>query len=97
MTLSILKWSNEADAKIQDCFNITAWNMFQYSSYGTEEFTTSVTRFINKCIDDIVQTVTVGTYPNQKPWITGKIHTELKDRAAIFKELDTVVSLAMPD
>ena len=50
--------------------------------------TTSVTGFINKCIDDVVPTVTVHTYPNQKQWISGKIHTELKGRAAAFKERD---------
>jgi hypothetical protein len=30
--------------------------------------------------------VTVRTYPNQKPWITGNIHTEQKCRVATFKE-----------
>jgi hypothetical protein len=29
------------------------------------------------------------TYPNQKPWITGNIRTELKARTASFKERDT--------
>ena len=33
--------------------------------------------------------VTVRTYPNQKPWITGTICTELKGRAAAFKEQDS--------
>jgi hypothetical protein len=33
--------------------------------------------------------VTVRTYPNQKPWITGNIRTELKARAATFKERDS--------
>jgi hypothetical protein len=47
--------------------------MFQDSSIGIEEYTTSVTGFINKCIDDIAPTVTVRTYPNQKPLITGYI------------------------
>ena len=42
-----------------------------------------------KCIDDVVPTVIVHTYPNQKPWITGNICTELKGRAATFKEWDS--------
>ena len=42
-------------------------------------------RVINKCIDDVVPTVTVHTYLNQKPWITGSICTELKGRAAASK------------
>ena len=58
--------------------------MFWDSSNGIEEYTTSVISFINKCVADVVPTVTVRTYPNQKPWIT-----ELKGRAADFKELDS--------
>jgi hypothetical protein len=53
---------------------------------GIGGYTTSVIGFINKCIDDVVPTVTVRTYPNQKPWITGNISTELKARAVAFKE-----------
>ena len=33
--------------------------------------------------------MTVRTYPNQKPWITGNIRTELKGRAPAFKERDS--------
>ena len=60
--------------------------MFRYSSNGIEECTTLITGFINKCIDDVVPT---STYPNQKPWFTCNIRTELKARAAAFKEWDT--------
>ena len=70
-------------------FASTEWNMFRESSNGIKEYTTSVIGFINKCIDDVVPTVTVRTYPNQKPWITGNIHIEPKARAAAFKERDT--------
>ena len=80
---------DEADAKLQDCFASTDWNMFWDSSNGIDEYTTSVTGFINKCIEDVVPTVTVRTYPNQKPWITGSIRTELKASAAAFKEQDS--------
>ena len=59
--------------------------MFRDSSDGI----TSVTGYINKCIDDIVPTVTICIYPNQKPWITGSIRTELKARASTFKERDS--------
>ena len=67
--------------------------MKQMLSYRTvlvaQEYTTSFIGFINKCIDDIIPTVTVRTYSNQKPWITGNIRTELKARAAAFKEWDS--------
>ena len=89
MTCSIRKWSDGADATLQDFFAITDWNMFRNSSNGIEEYTTSVIGFINKCIDDVVPTVSVRIYPNQKPWITSKSHTELKARVVAFKEWDT--------
>jgi hypothetical protein len=63
--------------------------VLRVSSNGIEEYTTLVIGFINKCIDDVVPTVTVRTYPNQKPWITGSIHTELKARAVAIKEQDS--------
>ena len=63
--------------------------MFRDSSNGIEENTNLVIGFINKCIGDVVPTVTIHTYPNQKPWITGNIRIELKARAAAFKEWDT--------
>ena len=61
--------------------------MFRDSSDDIEEYTTSVIGFINKCIDDVVSTVTVRTYPNQKPWIKGNIRTELKAKAALRRTI----------
>jgi hypothetical protein len=67
-------WSDDADATLQDCFASTDWNMFLDSSNGIKEYT----GFINKCIDDIVPTVTVRIYHNQKPLITVNIRTDLE-------------------
>jgi hypothetical protein len=52
---------------LQDYFASTDWNMFWDSSDGIEVYTTSVTGFIKKFIEDVVPTETVRTYPNQKP------------------------------
>ena len=65
VTRSTKNWSDEADAKLPDCFASTDWKMFRDSSDGIEEYTTSVIGFINKCIDDVVPTVTVRTYPTR--------------------------------
>ena len=37
-----------------------------------------VSEFIKKCIGDVVPTVTIKTYPNQKPWMDGGICEKLK-------------------
>ena len=36
------------------------------------------------CIGDVAPTVTIKTYPNQKPWIDGSIHTKLKAQTTAF-------------
>ena len=59
------KWSDEADAKLQDCFASTDWNMFRDSSDGIENYITSVTVFIKKCIEDVIPTVTVCSIPQR--------------------------------
>jgi hypothetical protein len=44
----------------------------------------SVSEFIRKCIGDVVATVNIKTYPNQKPWIDGGIRAKLKVRTITF-------------
>ena len=83
VTRSMRKWSDGTDATLQDCFASTDWNMFRYSFNDIEEYTTSVIGLINKCINDVVPTVTIPTYPNQKPWITGNI--ELKASGILIR------------
>jgi hypothetical protein len=61
VTRSIQKWSDDADAKVQDFLASTDWNIFGDYSDGIEEYTTSVTSFINKCIDDIIPTGNIRT------------------------------------
>ena len=86
---SIRKWLNEAYKWLQDCFDSTDWDMFQDSPDSIEEFTATVTGFINKCIDCVIPTRTIRTYPNQKPWIIDNIHAGLTARATAYKERDT--------
>jgi hypothetical protein len=70
---------------LQDCFDSTDWNTFQDSSDDIEEYTTSVTGFINLLVGDVAPSATVCKYPNQKPWMTGHISTEINAGAAAFK------------
>ena len=85
VTRSIRNWSDDADATPQDCFASTDRNMFRDSSSGIEEYTTSVIGFINKCIEDIVPTVTLHPYPKQNPCISGNILIYLMYIASAFK------------
>ena len=55
---------------LQDCFDHADWDMFRVASENNFDINTDpVTELIRKCIGDAVPTVTIKTYPNQKPWI----------------------------
>jgi hypothetical protein len=56
--------------------------MFRDSTYNIDELSTSVTCYIGKYIGDVVPTVRVRCFPNQKPWINTKVGTKLKSRAS---------------
>ena len=65
---SVYQWSEEAIFTLQDCFESTDWKMF-HDAAGTDinEYTDSITSYINKCTEDIVPKINVRTFPNQKP------------------------------
>ncbi|KAI4899212.1 hypothetical protein NFI96_005201 [Prochilodus magdalenae] len=53
-----------------------------------EEYTSSVTSYISKCIDDVTVSKTITTRPNQKPWMTAEVRALLKARDFAFKAGD---------
>ena len=77
MTGSCHVTSSKSEAMLHDCFASADWNMFRDSANSVNELITSTTGFIRKCIVDVVPTLKVLCFPNQKP----RINTEFKDRA----------------
>ena len=43
-----------------------------------------MSEFIRECIGDVVPTVTMQSYLNQKPWIDSDIRAKLKERTTAF-------------
>ncbi|KAI4888729.1 hypothetical protein NFI96_004606 [Prochilodus magdalenae] len=86
-------WPSGAISALQDCFEYTDWQMFrEAATYSTttdlEEYTSSVTSYIGKCIDDVTVSKTITTRPNQKPWMTAEVRALLKARDSAFKAGD---------
>ena len=48
------------------------------SENNIDVYTATVTEFIRKWKGDVVPTVTIKTYPNQRPWIDVSIRAKLK-------------------
>jgi hypothetical protein len=61
---SIQCWSDKSESLLQDCFDHTDWDMFWYNNIDV--YMDTVTEFIRKCTGDVVPTVTIKTYPDQK-------------------------------
>jgi hypothetical protein len=69
--------------------------MFRVDSENNiDVYADSVSEFIRKCIGDVVPTVTIKTYPNQKPWIDGGICAKLKVRTTTFNHGKTTGKMA---
>jgi hypothetical protein len=67
-----------------DCFDHTNWDIFRVASKNSIfVYTDSVTGFIRKCID-VIPTVTIRTYPNQKLCIDGSIRAKVKAQTTTF-------------
>ena len=79
MLRSIQHWSGQSD-----CFYHVDWDMFRIASDNINVYADSVSEFISKCIGDVVPAVTIKTFPNQKPWINGRIGVKLKARTTAF-------------
>ncbi|KAK3544979.1 hypothetical protein QTP86_031012, partial [Hemibagrus guttatus] len=86
-------WPTGSISTLQDCFECTDWNMFREAatngnSINLEEYTTSVTSYIGKCIDDVTVSKTITTRSNQKLWMTAEVRALLKSRDSAFRAGD---------
>ena len=58
VTRTIQHWSDQWEAKLQDCFDHADWNMFRSASENNIDlYADSVSVFIKKCIGDALPTV----------------------------------------
>ncbi|KAI5621007.1 hypothetical protein C0J50_19433 [Silurus asotus] len=86
-------WPAGSMSALQDCFECTDWDMFREAStigdfINLEEYTSTVTSYIGKCIDDVTISKTITTCSNQKPWMTAKVRAVLKTRDSAFRTGD---------
>ncbi|KAK3509979.1 hypothetical protein QTP70_024322 [Hemibagrus guttatus] len=86
-----------AISALQYCFECTDWDMFREAATNgnttnLEEYTSSVTSYISKCIDDVTISKSITTRSNQKPWITAKVTSYISkciDDMTISKSITT--------
>ena len=89
MTRTIQSRSDQSEATLQDCFDYVDWDITwtgipSASENNIDLYADSVSEYIRKCIGDVVPTVTIKTYPKQKPWMDGGIVAKLNSRTIAF-------------
>ncbi len=60
--------------------------MFRASSSDVSEFTDVAVSFVNTLTEQATQTITVRTFPNQKPWVDRTIRDAVNKRTAAYNE-----------
>ncbi len=78
---------------LQNGFQDTDWNMFKeattYNNHtDRQEYTETVTAYIQMCIDDVTVTKTITTRANKKPWMTAEVRGPLKTKDEAFRSGD---------
>jgi hypothetical protein len=95
MLRTIQRWSDQLESTLEGCFDHVDWDMFQVACKNNlDAYKDTVTEFIRKCIGDVVPTVTIKTYPNQKLWIDGGIRVKLKARTIAFNHCKATGNMA---
>ena len=78
-------WTDQSESALKDCFDHADRDIFRVASENSFDlYAYSGSEFIRKCIGDVVPTVTVKTYLNEKPSIDGGIRSKLKARTTAF-------------
>ena len=64
---------------LQDCFETTDWLMFKEAAdVDINEYTNTVSSYIQHCIDEVVPKKVVPSFPNQKPWVDAVVRARLR-------------------
>lgn len=84
-------WTPETESALQDCFALTDWDVFEAaatledSSVSVQDYAEYVTGYISTCVDNIVPTIQIRKFPNQKPWINTEVRHMLRARSLAFR------------
>ncbi len=82
----VTRWSSHSEAMLQAVLDDVDWDMFRASSSDISEFTDVAVSFVNTLTEQATETITVRTFPNQKPWVDRTIRDAVNKRTAAYNE-----------
>ncbi len=81
MKREVTHWSSHSEAMLQAALDDVDWDMFRASSSDVSEVS-----FVNTLTEQATETITVRTFPNQKPWVDRTIRDAVNKRTAAYNE-----------
>ncbi|KAL1268386.1 hypothetical protein QQF64_033749 [Cirrhinus molitorella] len=69
---------------LQEALKDIDWDMFRASASDVNEFTDVAVSFVSMLVEEIIPTVTIRTFPNQKPWVDRSIRAAVNARSATY-------------
>ena len=84
VTKEVKRWTDESEGLLQDALDNADWEMFRESSDDVSEFAEVVGSYIHLLINDIIPSVKIKVFPNQKPWVDGTVRAALSARTAAY-------------
>ncbi len=88
---TVKRWTNEAEQDLKACFDLTDWIVFEAAATDLDDFTETVTSYINFCEDMYIPTKTHLTYNNNKPWFTAKLRQLRQAKEDAYRKGDKVL------
>ncbi len=82
----VTRWSSHSEAMLQSALDDVDWDMFRASSSDVSEFTEVAVSFVNTLTEQATETITVKSFPNQKPWVDRTIRDAVNKRTAAYNE-----------
>ena len=76
-------WGSTAVESLQNCFEITDWNVF--SDLDIHQYTDTVTEYIKFCESICIPTSTRTTYPNSNAWYNKHVTRLIKAKDTAYR------------
>ncbi len=83
---AVTRWSSHSEAMLQAALDDVDWDMFRASSPDVSEFTDVALSFVNTLTEQATETITIRTFPNQKPWVDRTIRAAVNKHIAAYNE-----------
>ncbi len=83
---TMLPFFSHQIAMLQAALDDVDWDMFRASSSDVSEFTDVAVSFVNTLTEQATESITVRTFPNQKPWVDRTIRDAVNKRTAAYSE-----------